>query len=806
MGALAVRSPRRRRVALAAFLLCLAVAAPAEAAVSSSLTRYPYLTDSIQTSVTVNWATTSAPGATGTLQWGPVGSCSANTVDATRTGIVVGGLAEDQWRARIPVSPDQRYCYRVLLGGADLLGDDPSPVFTSQVAAGSSAPFSFAVFGDWGQAYAGSANPDQANVLARIAGSGARFAVMTGDTAYPGGGQTEYGDLHQVGTDVSGVFGPAGWGVPGRSIPVFNVTGNHGFTNGDVQLTNWPEGDAAAGSGGRYGMEGYPAVNGSAPKPYPSLWYAFDAGAARFYVLTAAWSEANVGKGDVYTDDVAAHWSLASDEYRWLAADLAAHPGGLKFAFWHYPLYADSPGQGSDTALQGGAGTLQGLLDANHVNVAFNGHAHGYERNLPDSAGLVSYVLGNGGAALGVVGACSPFDAYAIGTGGSSCGLAPAGLPNDRVFGFAKVTVDGSQVTVTPTDEMGRTFDVRTYTFAAGQVDRQAPSVPAGLAATAPAATRVELAWGASTDDVLVTGYRIYRDGALLTTRTGTGTTYADATVAPSTTYSYEVTALDAAGNESPRQATPASVTTPGLPDTHAPSAPGGLTATPVSSSHVDLAWTASTDDVGVAGYRVYRDGALLGATALNATAYSDDAAIPGSSYTYTVSAVDAAGNESPPSSVRVSTLAGVPGGAAPPAGGAPASPAGAVAGETAVHGTLSIDRCRRASRARCPALRMRPGARLAVRGVVDPAAAVEVNLVSPAGHGRCRRATRVLWRVGSCARARRTWPLARVSGSRWSYRSRPLTRGRYTLRVRPRASTRAASYARSPALLVVVR
>ncbi len=437
----------------------------AHAAVSPALTRYPYLTDSVQTSVTVNWATDTS-STTGSVLWGPVGSCTANTTSATKTAITVISKAEYQWAATIPITPDTTYCYRVMLGSGDLLGSDPSPVFTSQVAAGSSSPFSFDVFGDWGQAYANGSNPDQTNVLSQMAGSGARFAVMTGDTAYPGGGQKEYGDMQQLGVDQSAVFGPTFWTVPGRSLPVFNVTGNHGFTNGKVQVVNWPESHAAASSGGRYQMETYPSINGSTSKSYPSMWYAFDAGGARFYILTVAWSDSNVGTGSPYQDDHDAHWMVTSAEYQWLKADLQAHPNALKFAFWHYPLYADSNSQPSDTYLQGGTGTLQGLLDQNGVAMVFNGHAHGYERNKPDGAGLVSYVLGNGGAAMGSVSGCSSYDAYALGSGGSHCGAAPAGLSLDHVYGFAKVTVNGRQVTVTPTDEMGRTFDVQTYNFA----------------------------------------------------------------------------------------------------------------------------------------------------------------------------------------------------------------------------------------------------------------------------------------------------------------------------------------------------
>ena len=405
-----ILSPARVTRPVVRFALILAVALAslssppraAEAATNGALTRYPYLTDSVQASITLNWATDTS-GTTGSATWGPVGDCAANTVAATRTSMTVGAKPEYQWAATIPVSPDHRYCYRVRLGAADLLGSDVSPEFTSQVAAGSTTPYSFAVFGDWGQAYAGGVNADQTNVLKQISLSGARFAVMTGDTAYPGGSQKEYGDLQQSGADIGTVFGPTFWGVPGRSVPVFNVTGNHGFTNGNVQVVNWPQKQAAATSGGKYLMESYPSINGSTPKSYPSMWYAFDAGPARFYALTSAWGDSNVGTGSVYENDRDAHWSPSSAEYQWLKADLAAHPSSLKFAFWHYPLYADSGGQPSDTFLQGGDGTLQGLLDQNNVAIAFNGHAHGYERNKPDAAGLVSYVLGNGGAALGKV-------------------------------------------------------------------------------------------------------------------------------------------------------------------------------------------------------------------------------------------------------------------------------------------------------------------------------------------------------------------------------------------------------------------
>src|SRR5690606_16827264 len=94
-----------------------------------------------------------------------------------------------------------------------------------------------------------------------------------------------------------------------------------------------------------------------------------------------------------------------------------------------------------------------------------------------------------------------------------------------------------------------------------GGGDTEAPTAPTNLTATAVAPTQVDLAWTASTDNVGVTGYDIYRNGGLLTT-IGAQTSYSDTTVSPATTYSYEVKARDAAGNVSPAS-DPASVTTP---------------------------------------------------------------------------------------------------------------------------------------------------------------------------------------------------------------------------------------------------
>ena len=170
--------------------------------------------------------------------------------------------------------------------------------------------------------------------------------------------------------------------------------------------------------------------------------------------------------------------------------------------------------------------------------------------------------------------------------------------------------------------------------------DTVAPSTPTGLTATPASATQVNLSWTASTDNIGVTGYQIFRGGTLLTTVTTTS--YSNTGLTPNTAYQYQVRAVDAAGNQS-GLSTAAAATTPA--DTTAPSTPTGLTATAVSTTQVNLSWAASTDNVGVAGYQIFRDGTLL--TTVTTTSYSNTGLTPNTTYQYRVGAVDAAGNQS---------------------------------------------------------------------------------------------------------------------------------------------------------------
>src|SRR5207247_1315919 len=148
----------------------------------------------------------------------------------------------------------------------------------------------------------------------------------------------------------------------------------------------------------------------------------------------------------------------------------------------------------------------------------------------------------------------------------------------------------------------------------------------------------------------------MYRGGTQIAATSTTS--FTNTGLSPSTTYTSAVAAFDAAGNLSARSSA-ASATTPAAPDTTPPSVPTGLTASAVSSSQINLSWTASFDNVGVSGYRVYRGGTQIATT--SATSFANTGLSPSTTYSYTVAAVDAAGNLSAQSSAASAATAAAP-------------------------------------------------------------------------------------------------------------------------------------------------
>lgn len=170
--------------------------------------------------------------------------------------------------------------------------------------------------------------------------------------------------------------------------------------------------------------------------------------------------------------------------------------------------------------------------------------------------------------------------------------------------------------------------------------DTTPPTTPTSVHTTSVLDSAINIAWTASTDDVGVTGYKVYRDGSLI--GTSVGTTYDDSGLSPNTGYTYTVKAYDAASNTSPASAP---LITQTAVDTTAPSIPANLLATSKTDTTVTLGWDAATDNIGVTGYDIYRDGNFI--TSTTGTNYSDGGLAVDTSYTYTVRAHDASGNNS---------------------------------------------------------------------------------------------------------------------------------------------------------------
>ncbi|MES2117719.1 MAG: carbohydrate binding domain-containing protein [Pseudomonadota bacterium] len=185
-------------------------------------------------------------------------------------------------------------------------------------------------------------------------------------------------------------------------------------------------------------------------------------------------------------------------------------------------------------------------------------------------------------------------------------------------------------------------------------IDTTAPSTPGAISATQVTDRSLRLSWPAATDNVGVTGYKVYRNGIMVGSTPSAS--YSDSGLAASTAYTYAVQAYDAAGNQSAMSAN-AGVTTQ-APDTIAPTAPGQPAASAVTSTTLTLNWGAASDNYGVAQYLIYRDGQLAGSSV--STSFNDSGLSPATSYSYTVKAQDAAGNLSPLSAARsVATAAG---------------------------------------------------------------------------------------------------------------------------------------------------
>ena len=397
------------------------------------------------------------------------------------------------------LSPGSSYPYTVTSGGVSAGG-------TLRTAAPPGSSFSFAAIGDFGGGSTG-----ETQNAAHIAGAGTQFIQTVGDNIYPSSGlpdpnfSTTYSDFDQR------FFKPMAAAVASQAF--FPANGNKEYY-GDGEFWN------------AFPM---PGSNHS--------WYSYDWGDAHILVLD---SEQPFGPG--------------SDQYIFAQADLAAHQGATwRIVSIQRPAYSSTSANSSSKPVQQ---YLVPLFQTENVQLVLSGNSHNYERTYPltngvATAGGVTYVVTGAGG--------NGFNAFT--------GTAPAysAFRESSYYEYAKVTVSPTALTVAAIRaDTNAVFDTTTISApASGGGDTTPPTAPTSLTATAVDSSQIDLAWTASTDNIGVTGYKVYRDGgttAVATVRTGTS--YADTGLAANSSHNYTVTAVDAAGNESGPSNT-ATATTP---------------------------------------------------------------------------------------------------------------------------------------------------------------------------------------------------------------------------------------------------
>ncbi|HXU96305.1 MAG TPA: fibronectin type III domain-containing protein, partial [Candidatus Nitrosotalea sp.] len=187
------------------------------------------------------------------------------------------------------------------------------------------------------------------------------------------------------------------------------------------------------------------------------------------------------------------------------------------------------------------------------------------------------------------------------------------------------------------------------------------PQSPTGLATSIVSSSQINLSWTAPANNggSAITGYKIERstDGgstwsAIVSNTGSTGTTYSNTGLATNTTYTYRVSAINAIGTSSASNTASATTNTVAT----VPQPPTSLTSTAISSSQINLSWTAPANNGGsaITGYKIERStdgGSTWGIASANtasvSTAYSDTGLSPSTAYTYRTYAINAIGTSS---------------------------------------------------------------------------------------------------------------------------------------------------------------
>ncbi|MER7045453.1 fibronectin type III domain-containing protein [Streptomyces jumonjinensis] len=193
--------------------------------------------------------------------------------------------------------------------------------------------------------------------------------------------------------------------------------------------------------------------------------------------------------------------------------------------------------------------------------------------------------------------------------------------------------------------------------------DSKAPTTPSGVTVQAGSATSVHVMWEQASDDKAVTGYEVFQKDAKVKTVPAAKTMVDVNGLKPETAYSFTVRARDAAGNLSKPSAA-ISVTTPAPTpeDAKAPTRPTGLRGELDGKRAVSLRWRPAADNTAVTSYDIYQEDSRIHSVSGTETSARVTGLRPGTVYTFTIRARDAAENSSPDSNAVDLTTAAAPG------------------------------------------------------------------------------------------------------------------------------------------------
>ena len=382
------------------------------------------------------------------------------------------------------------------------------------------------------------------------------------------------------------------------------------------------------------------------------------------------------------SSNVTLRWTASSDSGSGIAGYIIKRNGGT------LPLTATTTGTGvtfNDTSVIPGygyyyqvaaydaAGNISAFSSSLFLNIPTSVSGTCSNFSLLLASGKTSYTQGD---ILTYTYACaSGYAAYVemqlVKPGGTVVTYNSAsGSLTSRTLGFGTSNLDPGNYTLRACFSAGTSctniagtapFSVSSASGGSGSsADTTSPTPPTWVTTTPVSSSQINLAWGGMTDNVAVTGYKLYKNSSLV--YTGNNSTYVSTGLAPATSYSYQISTYDSAGNSSglsPAVSTSTFAiiaTSTASVDTIAPVMPTSISATAYSSSRIELSWNAATDNVGVAGYKIYRGDDLLNTQTGGMLTYSDTGLVSATSYRYKVLAFDAAGNVSSFVSVSVAT------------------------------------------------------------------------------------------------------------------------------------------------------